>query len=48
VGDAADSSTDSRAFGPLPRASIVGRAVYRYAPPERSGPGPWAEEYHSA
>jgi nickel-type superoxide dismutase maturation protease len=48
VGDSLGASTDSRAFGPLPRSSIVGRAVYRYAPPARSGPGPWPEEYHQA
>ena len=44
VGDA-PLSTDSRAFGPVPRSSVVGRAVYRYAPPGRVGTGPWAEEY---
>ena len=48
VGDARDHSTDSRAFGPVPRSSIVGRAVYRYAPAGRSGRGPWPEEYHRA
>ena len=41
AGDAPDTSTDSRQFGPVPRASVVGRAVYRYAPVGRSGPGPW-------
>jgi len=41
AGDAPDASTDSRQFGPVPRASVVGRAVYRYAPAGRSGPGPW-------
>ncbi|MGH9205786.1 MAG: nickel-type superoxide dismutase maturation protease [Acidimicrobiales bacterium] len=41
AGDAPDASTDSRRFGPVPRASVVGRAVYRYAPAARSGPGPW-------
>lgn len=45
-GDARDASTDSRSFGPLPRSSIVGRAVYRYAPAGRSGRGPWPKEYH--
>jgi signal peptidase I len=48
VGDARDASTDSRIFGPVPRSSIVGWAVYRYAPVGRSGPGPWREEYHLA
>ena len=47
-GDASDSSTDSRNFGPVPRSSVVGRAVYRYAPTARSGPGPWPGEYHRA
>jgi nickel-type superoxide dismutase maturation protease len=36
-GDNAAASTDSRTFGPIPRSSIVGRAVYRYAPAARSG-----------
>lgn len=44
-GDAADASTDSRTFGPLTRADLVGRAVYRYAPPGRSSRGPWPAEY---
>jgi nickel-type superoxide dismutase maturation protease len=48
AGDARDASTDSRQFGPVPRSSVVGRAVYRYAPAGRSGPGPWPEEYHRA
>ncbi len=48
AGDAPDASTDSRQFGPVPRSSLVGRAVYRYAPPGRSGRGPWPEEYHLA
>lgn len=39
-GDHAAASTDSRTFGPLPRSSMVGRAVYRYAPAGRSGLGP--------
>jgi nickel-type superoxide dismutase maturation protease len=48
TGDARAASTDSRAFGPVPRSSLIGRAVYRYAPPGRSGPGPWPEEYDRA
>jgi nickel-type superoxide dismutase maturation protease len=36
-GDNADASTDSRAYGPLPATCLVGRAVYRYAPPTRAG-----------
>ncbi len=46
LGDAPDASTDSRWFGPVPRSSLVGRAVYRYGPPGRSGRGPWSGEYH--
>jgi nickel-type superoxide dismutase maturation protease len=46
VGDDLEASTDSRSFGPVPRSSIVGRAVYRYGPPGRSGPVPRAGEYH--
>jgi nickel-type superoxide dismutase maturation protease len=37
LGDNPDASTDSRVFGPLPRRSIAGRAVYRYAPLARAG-----------
>lgn len=37
-GDNPRSSTDSRAFGPVERRAVVGRAVYRYAPPGRAGP----------
>ncbi len=37
VGDAPDSSTDSRTFGSIPVALLVGRAVYRYHPTHRSG-----------
>jgi nickel-type superoxide dismutase maturation protease len=37
LGDNADASTDSRTFGPVARAAILGRAVYRYAPPARAG-----------
>ena len=36
-GDNPSQSTDSRSFGPVPRASILGRAVYRYGPPARAG-----------
>ena len=35
-GDNDSASTDSRTFGPVPRAAVVGRVVYRYAPPERA------------
>ncbi len=37
VGDNAASSRDSRAFGPVARRDLVGRAVYRYHPPARAG-----------
>ena len=37
-GDNRAASTDSRVFGPVPIAAIVGKAVYRYAPPTRAGP----------
>lgn len=36
-GDNRDASTDSRAFGALPPNAMKGRAVYRYAPLDRSG-----------
>ena len=47
-GDAGDASTDSRTFGPVPLASVVGRAVYRYGPPGRSGPLGRPTEYDRA
>lgn len=36
-GDNAAYSTDSRVFGAVDVGDIVGRAVYRYHPPERVG-----------
>jgi nickel-type superoxide dismutase maturation protease len=36
-GDNQRSSTDSWDFGPVDRRAILGRAVYRYGPPGRSG-----------
>ncbi|MGH9054313.1 MAG: nickel-type superoxide dismutase maturation protease [Acidimicrobiales bacterium] len=36
-GDNDASSTDSRSFGPVDRAQVVGRVVYRYGPPGRTG-----------
>jgi signal peptidase I len=44
AGDNGAASTDSRVFGPVPRRSVIGRPVYRYGPPGRTGrlgrPGP--------
>lgn len=37
LGDAPQASTDSRMFGPVPAAGLLGRAIYRYAPPARAG-----------
>jgi nickel-type superoxide dismutase maturation protease len=37
VGDNRSASTDSRDFGPVPRRSVIGRAVYRYGPAGREG-----------
>ena len=37
AGDNAEWSTDSRRFGPVPRAAIVGRVRYVYWPPGRAG-----------
>ena len=39
-GDNPAASTDSRAIGPVPAATVRGRVVYRYGPPERRGRGP--------
>jgi phage repressor protein C with HTH and peptisase S24 domain len=36
-GDNNRHSTDSRVFGPVRRDDIIGRAIYRYAPPARVG-----------
>ena len=36
-GDRRWASTDSRAFGPVAPGAVVGRVVYRYAPPTRRG-----------
>jgi nickel-type superoxide dismutase maturation protease len=36
-GDNEGASTDSRHFGPVPRAALSGRVLYRYGPPGRAG-----------
>ena len=36
-GDNAAASTDSRTFGAVSLRSVLGRAVYRYAPRQRAG-----------
>jgi nickel-type superoxide dismutase maturation protease len=38
AGDNPEASTDSRAFGPVGRDALRGRAVYRYGPAGRTGP----------
>ena len=37
LGDNPPASTDSRTFGPVAPDTLKGRAVYRYAPSERTG-----------
>ena len=37
LGDNAGASTDSRAFGPVHRRDVRGRAIYRYWPENRRG-----------
>ena len=37
LGDNPEASTDSRAFGPIDRRALLGRAVYRYSPAVRAG-----------
>jgi nickel-type superoxide dismutase maturation protease len=37
IGDNPNASTDSRQFGALRRSALVGRCVYRYGPPGRTG-----------
>lgn len=46
LGDSPGASTDSRTFGPVPRSTVLGRAVYRYGPPDRRGPLAVPGEYH--
>ena len=36
-GDNEGASTDSRHFGPVSRAALRGRVIYRYLPEERRG-----------
>jgi len=38
LGDDAEVSRDSRAFGPVARTELLGKAWYRYLPSERRGP----------
>jgi signal peptidase I len=37
LGDRPEESTDSRTFGPVPLASVLGRALFRYGPIGRIG-----------
>jgi nickel-type superoxide dismutase maturation protease len=37
LGDRPEESTDSRTFGPVPLANVLGRALFRYAPLGRIG-----------
>ena len=37
MGDRRDHSTDSRYFGDVPIADVIGRAAFRYAPLGRAG-----------
>ena len=37
LGDRPEESTDSRTFGPVPLANVLGRAVFRYGPFTRVG-----------
>lgn len=37
VGDNRSYSSDSRAWGPVPKSEIVGRAFFRYWPPDKIG-----------
>jgi len=37
LGDRLEESTDSRTFGPVPLANVLGRALFRYAPIGRIG-----------
>ena len=48
LGDSPDASTDSREFGAVPLASVIGRVVHRYGPTGRSGPVGRPTEYDRA
>ena len=37
LGDCPEESTDSRTFGPVPLANVLGRALFRYGPIGRIG-----------
>jgi len=37
LGDRSEESTDSRTFGPVPLAYVLGRALFRYGPITRMG-----------
>ena len=37
LGDRSEESTDSRTFGPVPLANVLGRALFRYGPITRMG-----------
>jgi nickel-type superoxide dismutase maturation protease len=37
LGDRPEDSTDSRTFGPVPLANVLGRALFRYGPITRMG-----------
>jgi nickel-type superoxide dismutase maturation protease len=37
LGDRPEDSTDSRTFGPVPLANVLGRAFFRYGPIGRIG-----------
>ena len=37
LGDRPEESTDSRNFGPVPLANVLGRALFRYGPIGRIG-----------
>ena len=39
-GDNPFGSDDSRVYGPVPTAAVVGTAIWRYWPPSRFGPVP--------
>lgn len=47
-GDNEALSVDSRRFGPVPRGSVRGRPVFRYAPASAVGWLPRGRRYHGA
>jgi len=49
MGDNRPRSSDSREFGPITQASVIGQVFYRYFPPSKAGsiPNPFPSDFQS-